>query len=57
MKKVCIIIPAYNEAGSILNVISAIKKIGHGFKLIIINDGSTDQTRTIVEKQGLPVIN
>lgn len=39
-----IIIPAYNEADSIANVISRIRQLHPDFKIIVINDGSRDET-------------
>ena len=46
--KLYIVIPAYNEEKNIKNVITSwykiIKKIGNDSKLIIINDGSKDNT-------------
>jgi len=48
MNKLYIIIPAYNESENIKNVIQEwypiVEKIGNGSKLVIINDGSTDNT-------------
>ena len=50
MKKVCIIIPAYNEAPVIKNVIKKSKKIfseakkEYSIDVVLINDGSKDDT-------------
>jgi len=59
--KVLVIIPAYNEEKSILKVCESLVKIKKGveFKLdyIVINDGSTDSTRQVCEKNNLPLIN
>lgn len=52
MKKI-IIIPAYNEAGSILSVVEDIKENAAGYDYVIINDASTDETVEICEKNGL----
>ena len=50
MQSILIIIPAYNEEKSILQVVSNIKKVkleGARIDYIIINDGSTDSTRQV----------
>ena len=46
--KTLVIIPAYNEQGNILPLIKDIKKYGYDY--LVINDCSTDDTRTILEK-------
>ena len=55
-KKTSIIIPAYNEAGSIGNVIRRIKTLYPDFEIIVINDGSSDNTAEIAEKAGATVL-
>ena len=42
---VLIIIPAYNEEGSIENVVNEIKESYKEFDYVIINDGSKDRTK------------
>ena len=50
--KVSIIIPVFNEANTILKILKKIKKIKKINKeIIIINDGSTDDTKKIIEKK------
>ena len=44
------VIPTYNNAGTILSVISETKKLIQD--IIIINDGSTDDTKTILQSPG-----
>lgn len=60
-KKVLMIIPAYNEEGSILKVYNSIMEYNkkHKVKLdvIVINDESTDNTRKILEDNDIPHIN
>lgn len=62
MKKVCIIIPAYNEAPVIKNVIKKSKKIfseakkEYSIDVILINDGSKDDTLEQAKKGGAIVI-
>lgn len=60
MKKVLLIIPAYNEEDNILNTYKKItdynKKHNAGYDIIVINDGSTDKTSEICHKNDIPVI-
>lgn len=56
MKKL-IIIPAYNEEANIEKTVTAIKKNAQEFDYIIINDCSTDNTKTICEKNNYNVVN
>ena len=48
--KISIIIPAYNEAGSIGEMLERLKPYvdAHGFEVIVVNDASTDNTAGIV---------
>lgn len=61
MKKILLIIPAYNESANIVNVYSTIKEYNEkadNIKLdyVIINDGSTDNTLEICKKYDMNVI-
>lgn len=60
MKKVLIIIPAYNEEKNIKNTVNKLKKLkqNKNFKLdyIVINDGSKDNTLDICIKNNINVI-
>jgi glycosyltransferase involved in cell wall biosynthesis len=52
----CVIIPTYNNARTLENVIRGI--LDHTDRIIVVNDGSTDGTRQILEKfPSLTVIN
>lgn len=44
MVKVAAIIPAYNEAGRIGNVLKAVNAVDDIFEIIVVSDGSTDNT-------------
>lgn len=44
----CIIIPTYNNAGTLGSVIQGVLK--HCNNVLVINDGSTDNTREIIDK-------
>ncbi len=59
MKKVLLIIPAYNEEDSILNTCNEIKKFKSKYQLdyIVINDGSKDGTLSILKNNNIPHIN
>ena len=54
--KVLIIVPTYNEAQSLKRVIDHLKDICPQYDYIIINDGSTDQTKEICEENRYQVI-
>ena len=59
--KILIIIPAYNEEKSILRVYEGIleynKKFNTNYDVIVINDGSIDNTKQICKQNNIPVIN
>ena len=59
--KVLMIIPAYNEELNIVNTVNKIKKYNDKSKnkidYIVINDGSSDGTKKICEKNNFNVIN
>lgn len=51
--KILIVIPAYNEAENIENVIKEIKKDINYADILVVNDCSSDNTVEIVEKNGV----
>jgi len=57
--RLVITIPAYNEEKSISSLIAGIKKVmnktRHSYKILIVNDGSTDKTEMIAKKSGAVV--
>ncbi|WP_165312543.1 glycosyltransferase family 2 protein [Vibrio ziniensis] len=57
--KVAIVIPAYNEAKTIKNVIDELcdELIGYSFTVIVVNDCSTDDTAKKATEAGAVVIN
>lgn len=58
--RVCVIIPAYNEATVIGDVIKDAVKLTKKFSLpidvVVVNDGSVDDTSTLARKAGATVI-
>ena len=60
---ISVVIPVYNEENAIKNTIDEIKavlkknKIDKNSEIIIVNDGSTDKTREILEKCDVKLIN
>lgn len=59
--RILLIIPAYNEEENILNTYNKImsynKKNKTNYEVIVINDGSTDKTKEILENNKIPHIN
>lgn len=56
-KKPLLIIPAYNEEGSIEKVIGNLVENYPQYDYVVINDGSLDHTGEICEKNGYNVVN
>jgi glycosyltransferase involved in cell wall biosynthesis len=54
-KNVSIIIPAYNEAAIIGNIVSEIKVLYPDYDVIVVNDGSQDATADEAQKAGATV--
>lgn len=52
-KRVIAVIPAFNESSTIKNVIEIVKQY---LDVLVVNDGSTDQTRDVAKKTGASVI-
>ena len=53
---VTIIIPAYNEEEGILNIIKELKKLPENYDIIVVDDGSTDNTYEVARSTGIKVI-
>ena len=60
-KKILLVIPAYNEEESILNTFKMVenynKKNKVNLDVMVINDGSKDNTKLVLEKYNIPHIN
>lgn len=55
--EILVIVPAYNEAGSILEVLERVpeKVLGYEVKIVIVDDGSADATEQVSLAAGYPV--
>jgi glycosyltransferase involved in cell wall biosynthesis len=49
------IIPAYNEANSLPAVLKELKEQAQGFDVLVVSDGSTDQTAELARQAGVAV--
>ncbi len=50
--KLTVIIPVFNEAGTILKVLERVKQVPIEKEVIVVDDASTDGTRSLLEKGG-----
>jgi glycosyltransferase involved in cell wall biosynthesis len=57
MMKTLIIVPAYNEEGSVTKVVESLSLVKDLADYVIVNDGSMDRTAEICLKNGYPLIN
>jgi glycosyltransferase involved in cell wall biosynthesis len=53
--KISVIIPAYNEVSTIGDIVSKIRTLYPDFEIIVINDGSTDETADVAKRAGAKV--
>lgn len=53
MNKVLVIIPAYNEAETIVDIISSINQEFPKYDILVVNDGSSDETGILAEKSNI----
>lgn len=49
-------IPAYNEAGRIQNTIRAVQTLPYAPRILVVNDGSTDNTAAEVRETGVEIL-
>lgn len=54
--KVLVIIPAYNEEGSIASVIQRIQAVSEDLDVVVINDGSRDRTVEVARAAGATAV-
>jgi glycosyltransferase involved in cell wall biosynthesis len=50
------IVPAYNEARSIAGVVAELQAIHPEFEIVVIDDGSTDETAAVARRAGAEVV-
>jgi glycosyltransferase involved in cell wall biosynthesis len=50
------VVPAYNEGASVADVIDAIRHGAPGFDIVVIDDGSTDDTASLAAAAGATVV-
>lgn len=55
--QISIVLPAKNESAAIVQTIVQIQQLQLVHEIIVVNDGSTDQTQQIAEKAGAKVVN
>jgi hypothetical protein len=55
-KKVLVIIPAYNEAENIEQVVCHMRSLAPQYDYLVVNDGSTDDTLKLCGKAGFPYL-
>jgi glycosyltransferase involved in cell wall biosynthesis len=54
--RIVAIVPAYNEAGAIGDVVDSIKATSSAFDVVVIDDGSLDDTAAIARRHGAAVV-
>jgi glucosyl-3-phosphoglycerate synthase len=53
---ISVIIPAFNEDKTVGHVVKTVKKVGYVDEIIVVDDGSYDNTAKVAEKAGATVI-
>ncbi|HEY5833032.1 bifunctional polysaccharide deacetylase/glycosyltransferase family 2 protein [Streptomyces sp.] len=53
---VTVVVPAYNEQECISNTLLSLARSDHPIEVIVVDDGSTDDTAAIVEELDLPMV-
>lgn len=56
MEDMCVVIPAYNEGERIKETLSALKPIKAIKEIIVVNDGSADNTAALAREEGAIVL-
>jgi glycosyltransferase involved in cell wall biosynthesis len=50
------VVPAYNEAGTVVRVLRSLQEQAPDFDVLVIDDGSTDRTANLAERAGAKVL-
>jgi len=54
--KILIIIPAYNEGARIIDVVRNVREAAPGYDILVVNDGSSDETSHAAQSAGAVVV-
>lgn len=54
--RVLIIVPAFNEAANLPHVIASLRRIGPAWDIVVVDDGSTDDTARVAAFEGATVL-
>ena len=54
--KISIVLPAKNESAAIGQTLAQIQQLQLAHEIIVVNDGSTDQTKQVAETAGAKVV-
>jgi glycosyltransferase involved in cell wall biosynthesis len=55
-RRIAVVIPAYNEENTIAGVIRGVRSLGDGYRVIVVNDSSRDNTTKNAEAEGAIVV-
>ncbi|NLF44748.1 MAG: glycosyltransferase, partial [Syntrophomonadaceae bacterium] len=56
MKLITVVIPAFNEENTIAATIRAVQKLDYINRILVVDDGSTDQTAASAEITGAEIL-
>ena len=56
MNKITVVLPAKNESAAIGQTLAQIQQLQLAHEIIVVNDGSTDQTKQVAESAGAKVV-
>jgi glycosyltransferase involved in cell wall biosynthesis len=56
MEKVLVLIPAYNEGARIAEVVMGVRNVISDYDILVVNDGSQDDTAAAAERAGAAVV-
>ena len=54
--RVLVIVPAHNEAEALPDVLDQLRRHAPGYDVVVVNDGSTDDTARVAREAGVPVL-